>query len=68
MKKIFSSLILISLLTAFIGPAMVLAATGPLNGCMITHGEVVEFNTLCIAGGWVSSTTTDIWGMVFKKI
>ena len=62
MKKIFLSLISISLLAVVAIPAMVLAATGPLTSCNISHPEVADFDSNCVVG-LVSPTTTDAWGI-----
>ncbi len=61
MKKLFLNLISITLLTVLTVPVMVLAATGPITGCNITHAEVTKFNSVC--HDFVSSSTTDAWGM-----
>lgn len=60
MKKIFSSLILISLLSVILVPAAVLAQ--PVNYCNIRHEEVAKFNPDCMVGE-VNEGITSAWGM-----
>ncbi len=60
MKKIFSSLILISLLLVTLIPAAVLAQ--PVESCNVRHEEVAKFNELCVIGE-ISEDDTNAWGM-----
>jgi len=66
MKKIFCSLILISLLLVTLVPSAVLAQ--PVEGCTIRHAQVEEFDVNCLPGevcdiGGGCGNETSAWGM-----
>jgi hypothetical protein len=60
MKKIFSTLILISLLSIILIPAA--ASAQPVDSCTIRHEQVADFDPLCTPGV-VNESVTSAWGM-----
>jgi len=59
MKKVFLSLILISLLAVSTVPAMVLAQ--PVESCILKH-DLSDFDPVCVEGE-ISEDDTGAWGM-----
>ncbi len=60
MKKVFSNLVLISLLLVILVPVAVLAQ--PVESCTIRHEEVADLDPACVEGE-ISEADTSAWGM-----
>jgi len=63
MKKVFLSLIAITLLTVFAAPVMVLAESEPVDSCTLRHDIELGDKTF-YADELIDVDITDAWGMV----
>ena len=61
MKKILPALVLFSLLTVLLTPA-VASANGPVEECQLKH-DLSEIDAACAKGATVDETATKAWGM-----